>query len=108
MVTADLPTQDTTLYYYLEVKDGGIIQTYPGTAFEKRRKHVPFDTKVRDLRLIKDEFTLDKNGFQLVKFAPTEKEFLDEEEVKKSYYPECQALIKKLYDFPVIPFVVNH
>jgi hypothetical protein len=25
-----LPEEPTTLYYYLEVKDGGIIQTYPG------------------------------------------------------------------------------
>lgn len=108
MVTADLATQDTTLYYYLEVKDGGIIQTYPGTAFEKRRKHVPHAMKVRDLRPIKDEFTLDKNGFQLVNFPTKEKEFLDEEEVKRVYYPECQALIKKLYDFPVLFNATDH
>jgi len=107
MVTADLPTQDTTLYYYLEEKDGGIIQTYPGTAFEKRRKHVPHDMKVRDLRLIKDEFTLDKNGFQLVNFSTKEKEFLDEEEVHRVYYPACEALIKKLYSFPIIFIVAD-
>lgn len=98
MATADvaLPTEPSTLYYYLEVKDGGIVQTYPGTAFEKRRKHVPYDVNIRDLRQVQDKFTLDKNGFQLVDHFTKETDFLDEERVKEIYYPECQALIKKL------------
>lgn len=91
-----LPTEPTTLYYYLEVEDGGIIQTYPGTAFEKRRKHVPHEMNIRDLRSIKDDFTLEKNGFQLVNYVTEEKDFLDEERVKSRYYSECGALIKKL------------
>lgn len=91
-----LRTEPTTLYYYLELKDGGIVQTYPGTAFEKRRKHVPHDVNVRDLRPLKEEFTLDKNGFQLVNNPTKEKEFLDPKQVEKVYYPECEALFKKL------------
>lgn len=99
MATADvmLPTEPTTLYYYLEVKDGGIIQTYPGTAFEKRRKHVPHEVTIEDLRPIQDKFTLHKNGFELAKNPSEEKEFLDEENVQKVYYPQCKELIKKLY-----------
>lgn len=98
MATADvqLPVEPTTLFYYLEVKDGGIIQTYPGTAFEKRRKHVPHSVDIKDLRSIQDQFTLDKNGFELVKNPTTEKDFLDDEEVKRVYYPQCQELIKKV------------
>lgn len=96
MPVATLPSEDTTLYYYLEVKDGGIIQTYPGTAFEKRRKHVPQAVTVQDLRPIKEEFTLHKNGFQLVDHVTKEKDFTDEKHVEEVYYPECEALIKKV------------
>lgn len=39
---------------------------------------------------------MDKNGFELVGFAPKEKEFLDEEQVEKDFYPECIDLIKKM------------
>ena len=92
--TVTLPTEPTTIYYYLEVKDGGIIQTYPGTAFEKRRKHVPRDAIISDLRPIRDEFTVDKNGFEIVNHVSEVKNFADEEEMKRVYYPEVQRLIK--------------
>lgn len=97
MATADvqLPTEPTTLYYYLEPKDGGIIQTYPGTAFEKRRKHVPHDVTVKDMRSIRDKFTIDKNGFQLINHTTDNKDFNDEEEIQNTYYKECCDLIKK-------------
>lgn len=98
VATADvqLPSEPTTLYYYLEVKDGGIIQTYPGTAFEKRRKHVPHSVTIQDMRPIKDEFKLHKNGFQLVESITDEKEFTDEETVQRVFYPHCEELFKKL------------
>lgn len=91
----DLTTQPTTLYYYLEPKDGGQIQTYPGTAAEKRRKHVPFKMNVKEMRPIKDEFTLDKTGFELVDHVSKEKDFLDDKRVTEVYYPEVVDLIKK-------------
>ena len=97
MATADvmLPTEPSTLFYYLELKDGGIIQTYPGTAFEKRRKHVPHDVNISDLRQVKEKFTIHKNGFQLVNHTPKVGDWGDKEHVKQVYYPECEALIKK-------------
>lgn len=94
--TLKLHAEPTKLYYYLELKDGGIIQTYPGTAFEKRRKHVPHDVTIRDLRPIKDRFTLDRNGFQLVDNKPLQEDVINEGKVETVYYPECEALIKKL------------
>ena len=59
---AALPAQPTTLYYYLEPKDGGQIQTFPGTAAEKRRKHVPHSVDIKDMRSIRSHFTLENNG----------------------------------------------
>jgi hypothetical protein len=91
-----LPAERSTLYYYLEVKDGGIIQTYPGTAFEKRRKHVPFQMSIEDLRSVQDDFTLDKNGFQLVPNMRLGEDQLEKETIERVYYPECEKLMKKL------------
>lgn len=93
--TDRLPSEASTLYYYLELKDGGIIQTYPGTAFEKKRKHVPHDVNIRNLRPVKDEFTLNKNGFQLINHTSEMKDWDSKEEIERVYYPECEALIKK-------------
>ena len=99
MATADVmrPTEpvDTTLYYYLELKDGGIIQTYPGTAFEKRRKHVPHEVKIKDMRPNKKDFKLDECGFELVDHVPQEKTFDDEDRVRQLYYPEIERIMKE-------------
>ena len=91
-----LPTEPTTLFYYLEPKDGGIIQTYPGTAFEKRRKHVPHDASVRDMRSVRDDFHINNAGFQLVDHKTGVKDFASDDEVKEVYYPEVKELIKKV------------
>lgn len=99
--TAALPAEPTTLYYYLEPKDGGIqptdggVQTYPGTAFEKRRKHVPHDMHVKDLRPARSDFNIDECGFQLVDHVTKVENFADEENVSRVYYQECIDLIKK-------------
>ena len=93
--TITLRSEPSTLYYYLEPKDGGQIQTYPGTAAEKRRKHVPHSVDIKDMRPIRSEFTLDKSGFELIDHVSAEKDFLDDERVKAVYYPEVVDIIKK-------------
>ncbi|OQO10800.1 hypothetical protein B0A48_04100 [Cryoendolithus antarcticus] len=95
MTQTELPKEKSTLYYYLEVKDGGIVQTYPGTAFEKRRKHVPHNVEIKDMRPIRDELTLDKSGFELINHTSEEKDFIDEERIKEVYYPEIEKIIKE-------------
>lgn len=98
MATADvqMPSEvPTTLYYYLEVKDGGVIQTYPGTAYEKRRKHVPHDMKINDMRPDRSNFKIDTAGFELVDHVSKEKDFTNEASVEELYYPEVVDLIKK-------------
>lgn len=95
-IAVELPAQPTTLFYYLEQKDGGIIQTYPGTAFEKRRKHVPHDASIKDLRTIKEDFTIENAGFQLVEHKSVVKDFASKDEIKRVWYPEVKNLIKKV------------
>jgi len=90
-----LPVEPSTMYYYLEVKDGGIIQTYPGTAFEKRRKHVPHDVKIHDMRTIRDGFNINTAGFELIDHKTGVKDFASSEEIERVYYPEVKEMIKK-------------
>jgi len=90
-----LPTEPTTLYYYLEPKDGGVIQTYPGTAYEKRRKHVPHEMHINDLRSVRSNFTMDTAGFELIDHVSKEKTFDDEARVEEVYYPEVVDIIKR-------------
>ncbi|MCJ1303801.1 hypothetical protein MMC08_006612 [Hypocenomyce scalaris] len=98
--TITLPKAPTTLYYYLELKDGGVVQTYPGTAFEKRREHVPHPIHIHDMRPARSEFTIDKAGFELVNHVSKEKDFTDEDRVKDIYYPEIVDLVKKVQVTP--------
>lgn len=102
-----MPEEPTTLFYYLEPKDGGITQTFPGTASEKRRKHVPFDATVRDMRSVREDFKVDNAGFELIDHVTEVKDFADEEEVKKVYYPEVQDMIKKVSGASYV-HVVSH
>ena len=95
-MTEALPKVPTTLGYYLELKDGGIIQTYPGTAFEKRRIHVPHQMNISDMRSVRSDFTIDKAGFELIDHVTKVKDFADDEHVKEVYYPEAIEVIKRV------------
>ena len=57
---------------------------------------VPREVEVHDIRGHEDEYTLDKNGFQVVKHVATEKEFNDEERIKTKYYKEVEDLLKEV------------
>ena len=50
---------------------------------------------IRDARPIADKVSLDANGFALVSHASAVRDFFDEEEVKRVYYPEIERLVKQ-------------
>ena len=52
----------------------------------------PREARIEDARGCESEFTLDRNGFALVR-APTQvRDFYSPEEVKSVYYPEVERL----------------
>src|SRR5215470_19981510 len=54
----------------------------------------PHEIRIEDGRGRESEFTLDRNGFALVK-APTKvHDFYAEDEVKRLYYPEVEQLLR--------------
>ena len=71
---------------------------YPGTAGYQRRK---FDTRtwtINDLRGIEDEFTLDKNGFVVLKANWSEEDVEDTpEHIQKVVFPETIEKVKEAY-----------
>jgi hypothetical protein len=52
--------------------------------------------EIGDARVSRDEFSLEKNGFVLVAHHTAVRNFLDAGELKTAYYPEVEALIKKV------------
>ena len=50
---------------------------------------------ITDARAQADEFTLDRNGFALLRTPSAVQDFYDEGEVTSSYYPEVEALLRR-------------
>lgn len=60
----------------------------------------PFEShqvNVHDISGRELEYSLDGNGFQIHHQSATEKEFLDDDQIKASYYPEVEQLLKDVY-----------
>lgn len=55
------------------------------------------ETEIIDARATRETnpASLDKEAFELVKFTPAEVNYLDPEKVKRTYYSEVEALVKK-------------
>ncbi|KAK4495044.1 hypothetical protein PRZ48_013371 [Zasmidium cellare] len=85
-----------TLNYFLDPSLGGTDVLYVGTACEKRRKHDPRTVKISDIRGSMEKPSIHTHGFQLVERESPEKEFEDDERIKRVYYPDCMGLIKEV------------
>ena len=55
----------------------------------------PHQIRVEDARGREQEFTLDRNGFQLAKAPSQVRDFYSDEEVKRTYYPEVEQLLRE-------------
>jgi hypothetical protein len=80
----DLPT---TLIYYNEASDSD--------PYAHQGK--PIEATITDISGNESKYTLDEHGFQLAYQDTKVTDFLDEENVKKNYYPEIEKLLKDVY-----------
>jgi len=55
----------------------------------------PHQIAIEDARGHENEFTLDRNGFQLVRAPSTVGDFYSSEEVERAYYPEVEKLLRE-------------
>ena len=54
----------------------------------------PHPVVIRDARRAGDQFTLDREGFRFVRHDTKVSDFFDEDEIRRVYYPEMEALVK--------------
>ncbi|KAI6710083.1 hypothetical protein PZA11_000956 [Diplocarpon coronariae] len=96
-----IPRGDTevTLNYFRPPEDGSAPYNYvePQPEGTPQRNFGDFDVTatVHDIRGKESEYTLDKDAFQVVANLPesTEKDFVEDDSIKKNYYPEVERLI---------------
>jgi hypothetical protein len=85
----------TILNYHKDNEDGSPPRpSYVGQPETYDRPVSPHTVTIHDVTGQESEYTLDKNGFQFHRHTASEKEFLDDEEIKKGYYAETEQLLK--------------
>jgi hypothetical protein len=57
-------------------------------------EHAAHAVRIRDARPIAGAVSLDANGFALVQHKSAVRDFFDDEEVRRVYYPEVEAIVK--------------
>jgi hypothetical protein len=91
----------TTLNFLKEKEDGSppdpSIIGKPET-YDKPVTTIP--ATIHDISGHELDYTLDGNGFQLYYHESQEKDFLDDEKIKREYYPETEQLLKDAYILP--------
>ena len=91
----------TTLNFFKENEDG----SPPAPAYTSKpetydRPAAPLAATIHDVSGHELDYKLDSHGFQLYYHESQEKDFLDEEKIKREYYPETEQLLKDAYAIP--------
>jgi hypothetical protein len=90
-------TIEATVNYLLDT--GEMPVTYvavPGSADTRSSSTLdPRRVTIRNGRPQADRFTLDRNGFRFVRHDTKVADFYDQDEVRRVYYPEMEALVKQ-------------
>src|ERR1700751_3709510 len=90
-------TIEATLSYFVDTEEipvtlvgepGGSDRRVGGGASEEHR------VVLRNGRLEADRFALEPNGFRFVHHHTKVVDFFDEDEIRRVYYPEMEALVK--------------
>lgn len=68
----------------------------PPGAVRSNLTRIVREVPVRDIRPIADAFTLDENGFQVVRHRSAFRDFADEAGIKNAYYAEARDLIAEV------------
>jgi hypothetical protein len=80
------------------VNNGEKLFTYTGgpgsLVFRTGGTQDPRRVTIRNARLAADRFALDRDGFRFLRHDTKVRDFFDEDEVRRVYYPEMEALVK--------------
>lgn len=90
---------EVTLNYFKPPEDGSVPFNFvePQPEGQPQRNFGDFDVQARvhDIRGKEAEYNLDKDAFAVVSGVPksAEKDFVDDDSIKRNYYPEVEKLI---------------
>jgi hypothetical protein len=86
---------DTVLNFFKDNEDGSPPHpTYIGKPESYERPVSTHPVTVTDVSGHEAEYSLDSHGFQFVSHQSNEKDFIDEDTIKDSYYKETEQLLK--------------
>jgi len=97
-IVPNLPSLEVELNYLAPTKERPRTYTYdpPTNVPRTTAVNVSFKVPLQDARPIASLLTLEKHGFSLLGHRSAVRNFYDDEEVKKVYYPETENLLKRL------------
>ncbi|KAI9744139.1 MAG: hypothetical protein M1818_002291 [Claussenomyces sp. TS43310] len=86
----------TTVNYHKDNEDGSPpAPSYAGRAETFERPVVAHAVNIHDIRGTEDKYGLDTTGFQIMRHKSVETSFVDDEEIKRRYYPEIESILKE-------------
>jgi len=114
--TPSIPRGDTTvsLNYFRPPEDGSVPFNYveqpPEGQAPRNFGDFDIDVPIKDIRGHESEYTLDKDAFKVVSNLPesSEREFVDDESIKKNYYPEVEKLLLDNIPGATKVFIFDH
>jgi hypothetical protein len=92
----------TTLNYYKPAADGSPPPPSYVNKITAPTEPLVVDVTVHDVAGNELDYTLDKNGFQIYYHESKQKAFVDDDEIKREYYPETEQLLKDA----CVPFIL--
>ena len=94
-MTTSRKTVETTLNYYDQIHGPKVLNLNAAEA--QSYKWIPVPAEITDMRSCDEEFTLDKNGFQLVEFQAGTSGFEDQKSIREQVYPKVVEMLKQVY-----------
>src|SRR5262245_833467 len=87
---------EATLNYIVETDEQVFTQTASPGSLDVRAggKQDPRRVTIENGRSFADRFALDRDGFRFVRHDTKVADFYNEDEIRRVYYPEMEALIK--------------
>src|SRR5438132_5276078 len=98
MIGSEASAVSAGLHYTLDTGVKPVNEAF-GPNSSRRRvsgEHAVRQMTIRDGRPLADEFDLEVTGFEFVEHKTRVRDFFDSEELKRVYYPEVEALVKKV------------
>ncbi|HEX3403626.1 MAG TPA: CmcJ/NvfI family oxidoreductase [Acetobacteraceae bacterium] len=105
----DLPHVDATLNYLAPMGDRPRNYTFdppPGVP-RSNSTHEAHIVPIHDARVVAPDISLDREGFDVLRHASAVRDFWDEDEVRRVYYPEVQRVLAEVTGASKV-FIFDH